>query len=199
MQERFGIIGLQHFYHANGVDYTILSEKIPPKTHSYSKGQVLPRDYEDKREILTILMEMVEDVAERLRKNDKVCEEIHLHIRFSRRESNSGFSKSKRIATTSTTSQLKKAFERLFMAHWKGEAVRQLDVGCNRLSDDRCHQIDIFSMIERNRELEIDTIMDRIRTKHGKTSVFRGYNLLESSTFFDRSKKVGGHTGQTEV
>lgn len=199
LYEKFGIIGLQHFYHANGVDYTLLSERIKPKTHSYSKGQVLPHDYNNKNELLIILSEMVEEVASRLRKNNMVCKEIHLYARLSKYENEKSFSKSKAIAPTSSSSHLKDEFISLFNAAWKNESIRQFNISCNKVTDDYYEQLDLFSSLKDEKYKKLDDVLDSIKGKHGKTSVFKGYNLMDGSTFFERAKKVGGHTGKTEV
>lgn len=199
LKEKFGILGLQHFYHANGVDYTIISERIKPKSHSYSKGQVLPRDYKNKEEIIIILSEMVEDIAGRLRKNNVVCEEIHLYVRFSKHENEKGFSKSKKIPKTSSTSKLKEYFIDLFNSNWENQGIRQFNISCNKIKENFYEQLDLFSSAKDCKYEKLDCVLDDIKDKHGKTSIFKGFNMLKGSTFFERAKKVGGHKGETEV
>mgnify|MGYP000202152869 CR=1 FL=1 len=46
---------------------------------------------------------------------------------------------------------------------------------------------------------KIDDIIDEIREKYGKTSVFRAYNLSHGSTFLHRSGYVGGHKGASSL
>ena len=57
LKKHLGIMGLQLYYHAWGLDASIIREKAPVKNRSYSKNQTLMRDYFSKAEILIIIKE----------------------------------------------------------------------------------------------------------------------------------------------
>ena len=59
--------------------------------------------------------------------------------------------------------------------------------------------MDLFGSIQSEKTNKIDTIIDEIREKYGKTSVFRAYNLSHGSTFLHRSGYVGGHKGASSL
>ncbi|MFG5501666.1 helix-hairpin-helix domain-containing protein, partial [Enterococcus faecalis] len=63
MKKHFGIIGLQLFYHCHGVDYSILSERVQPKSTSYGNSQILPKDYLEQSQVEIVLREMTEKLA----------------------------------------------------------------------------------------------------------------------------------------
>lgn len=200
LKEKMGIMGLQLYYHSHGVDYSRLSERVEAKSKSYGKGQTLMRDYENKEEIELILMELVEDVASRLRANHKVCRHISLQIGISRHSEGHGFRKDYHLPReTNLTQELSHYFQLLFDRFWDGAPVRQLYVSMGDLAEAEFLQLDVFSMLQDDKQSKIDTVMDGLRERYGKTSVFKASNLNEGSNFKSRSSYVGGHKGSSEV
>ncbi|MGG5325673.1 DNA polymerase V [Enterococcus pernyi] len=61
-------IGLQLYFHANGVARTDIAE--PTKEKSYGDFQVLPKDYTRKEEVEIVVKEMAEQVAARIRQHN---------------------------------------------------------------------------------------------------------------------------------
>lgn len=200
LEKRFGILGLQHYYHANGVDYSIISQRVPVKSKGFSKGQVLFRDYLNAHEISIVISEMVEAVAKRLRSHDLVSRSIHIYIGFSDKEVSFGFAKSKKLSRPAQGSDvLITAFLELFRSAWRGEAIRTIHVSCNDLMDHRYEQLDLWHLGEKPAPERLDEALDRIRDKFGSSAVIKGYNLEDGSTFFAREHQVGGHKAFTEV
>lgn len=200
LKKEFGVLGLQHYYHANGVDYTILSERIAVKSKGFSKGQVLFQDYVREQDIRIVLSEMVDAVAMRLRHHDFVCRTIHLYVGFSDKELSFGFAKSMRLpAPTNSTNELTETFWKLFCSEWNKQAVRQFSVSLNDISDCRYEQLDLWNLGEKSKEKKLDEALDNIRDKFGTTAVFKAKSLQSGSTFFARDKQVGGHKAYTEV
>ena len=71
LEQRFGVMGNQLYYHAWGIDYSTIGAPIMKGQISYGKGQVLMRDYRNKEEILSVILEMCEDVARRAREESR--------------------------------------------------------------------------------------------------------------------------------
>ncbi|WP_347451397.1 Y-family DNA polymerase [Acetoanaerobium noterae] len=200
LKSYLGIMGLQLYYHSWGVDYSRISEKVESKHHSYSKGQMLMRDYDSKAEIMAVLREMVEQVCIRLRKYDMTCEAVSLYISFSKHEASFGFKKAKKLSrATNHTSEIALYFDTIFEENWRGELVRQINVSCEEVKPAEAYQLDLFGSIQSEKTNKIDNIIDEIREKYGKTSVFRAYNLSHGSTFLHRSGYVGGHKGASSL
>ncbi|WP_440588606.1 Y-family DNA polymerase, partial [Enterococcus faecium] len=68
IKSQLGVIGLQLYFHANGIDRTDIA--IPPeptKEKSYGNSQVLPKDYTRREEVELVVKEMAEQVAIRIR------------------------------------------------------------------------------------------------------------------------------------
>lgn len=199
LHAKFGIMGLQQYYHANGVDYSVISKPVPAKNRGFSKGQILMRDYGKKEEILTILDEMIDEVAMRLRRNSKCCASIHFYCGYSSMLNHPGISASRRLKhPTSDTAQIRAVCHSLFERDWRGEPVRQFNVALNDLEDDSARQLSLwdFSMEE---DRAVDQVLDDLRNRFGKAAVFKGHSLTDSSTFFERSQSLGGHKGMSEV
>ena len=200
LKSYLGIMGLQLYYHSWGVDYSRISEKVESKHHSYSKGQMLMRDYDSKEEIMAVLREMVEQVCTRLRKYDMTCQSIGLYIGFSKLEDSFGFKKTKKLPrSTNHTSEISLYFDTLFSDNWHGELVRQINVSCDDVKPTESYQLDFLGSIQSEKSNKIDDIIDEIRAKYGKTSIFRAYNLADGSTFLHRSGYVGGHKGASSL
>lgn len=200
LQKRFGIMGLQHYYHANGVDYSIISHRVEVKSKGFSKSQVLFRDYSDETEIKTVMTEMIEAVAKRLRHHEVVCQSVHLYVGFSDKELGPSIAKSKRLLRpTQGTDELVREFMKLFFNNWRGEAVRVINISCNDLTDQKYEQLDLWNLGEKSSSQRLDEALDQIRDKFGNAVIFRGNTLTAGSTFFTRDKQVGGHKAFTEV
>lgn len=200
LKSKFGIMGLQQYYHANGVDYSILRDKVEHKSKGFSKGQILMRDYSDKADILTILMEMTEDLALRLRHHHYECRSVAIYCGYSSNEAEFGFSVSKKLsAPTAGTKALQDIFTALFEKNWSGQKVRQFNLSLNDVEMEQGHQMSFWEIKEFNETAELDHVLDEIKDRFGLTSIFKGHSLTKGSTLFQRSKNVGGHQGMAEV
>ena len=71
LRNKFGVMGEQLWRHANGIDDADIHEKYEPKERSLSLSQVLFRDY-SKDEAITIIREMVDTLATRMRNANKM-------------------------------------------------------------------------------------------------------------------------------
>ncbi|MCB7463532.1 Y-family DNA polymerase, partial [Lactiplantibacillus argentoratensis] len=83
LKQNLGVIGSQLFATAWGVDRTQLTEPIKTKEASLGNSQVLPRDYLTQNEIETVIKEIGEQVAARLRHHHKLAGCLSLSIGFS--------------------------------------------------------------------------------------------------------------------
>lgn len=196
LKDRLGILGLQLYYHAWGVDYTILSEGYGlPKEKTFSKGQVLMRDYTDLGELFIIIQEMVDEVAARLRKHHVSASKISLSISYTRDIEERGFAHQVQLdRCTNNTMELTSNFKRLFQKHWKGQPVRQVNISCGKLSNDHSLQLDLFTSPDRlEKSRAIDDVMDEIRRRFGKSAIFRAYSLQKGGTFLKKANYIGGH------
>lgn len=69
--------------HSNGIDLSRISEKYVPATTSIGKSQILMRDYSIE-EVQVVLLEHIEEVCYRLRRERKLTQTIHFAVGYSR-------------------------------------------------------------------------------------------------------------------
>ena len=196
LKKEFGIIGVQLWFHANGIDESKPSKPYKPKSKGLGNSQVLPKDYKIKSQIELVLSEMAEQVAIRLRRIKKNAKSVHIHISYSRIENKKSINASKKINPTQSTKQLTDYVLELFRSKYDGGAVRSIAVKYDNLVDDNLTIYTLFDDIEAiEKQRKIDKTLDSIRDKYGFLSVQNGSMLMEGSRVKERSKLVGGHAG----
>lgn len=84
LKKKYGILGLQLYYHAWRIDYSVFSDKTGPREKSHSKGQILMREYYNEDEIIIVIKEMTEDAASLLRRHGVAASGITLGISYAR-------------------------------------------------------------------------------------------------------------------
>ncbi|MFS0781460.1 Y-family DNA polymerase [Bacillus sp. 1P06AnD] len=197
LQKKLGVIGEQLYYHAWGIDFSRLNEKVKPKETSYGKSQVLLRDYLDADEIETVISEMADDVAARLRRHRVVTEVIHLTVGFGWQEQEKGFSQQVKLeSATDLTNRLVETCLTIFRKRYKGQIVRTIAISAGKISPKRCMQLNLFADTEKlKKEESLDAAIDLIRNKFGKTAVLKASSYMSGGTALKRAGLVGGHQG----
>lgn len=196
IKREFGILGLQLWFHAWGVDESRLSQPYIPQSKGLGNSQILPRDYKTQKEIELVLREMAEQVAIRLRRIHKKARGVGLHIGFSKFEQLKSINASKKIRPTQMTRDLTREVTDLFRKHYRRGAVRSIGVRYERLVDESYTEYSLFDDIEAmERQERLERSIDEIRAKFGFLSVQRASYLLEASRVRERSTLIGGHAG----
>lgn len=191
-----GVIGEQLFYHAHGVDHSILSEKYIPLANSYGKSQILDRDYTSQYEIEVVIREMADQVAARLRKYHAEAGVIHLTIGFSDDISEKGFSHQISVYPTASSKTITEVSLQLFRTYYQQQPVRRITIQCGKVQVKSTLQLNLFETPEETiyRD-ELDLIIDRIRNKYGYSSLIHASSLTQGGTAIRRSGLIGGHKG----
>lgn len=198
LQKTLGVMGLQLYYHAWGLDASIISQKERPKSKSYSKNQILMRDYYVKAEILMIIKEMVGDVCARLRKHREKCQEVFLGIGYSDRNLDMGFTaRIKLIRPAHSTDIISEAARQEFIKRWRGEAVRSVNITAGKIVPQSYEQLELFFEREEGKNHAIDGVVDDLRKRFGKKTIFYA-GSMSGGTFLERADYVGGHKGKSE-
>lgn len=196
LKKEFGVIGVQLWFHANGVDESKPSIPYKPKSKGLGNSQVLPKDYKFKNQIETVLSEMAEQVAIRLRRSKKKTTSVSISIGFSRFEEKKSINASMKVEPTQSTKELISHVLTLFRKKYTSGAVRSVAVRYDNLTDDNIRILSFFEdleEIEKNERLE--KTIDTIRDKFGFSSIQSGTNLMEGSRAKERSTLIGGHAG----
>lgn len=194
LEQRFGVMGSQLFYHAWGIDYSKLGEPlIKNPSLSFGKGQMLMRDYHTRQEISVVLLEMCEDVMKRARDNGFVGRTISLGLSYSQKAMTKGFHRSRTIdVPTNETLVMYKICMDLLDEHFAGEPARQLSVRISNLEREHSIQLDLFDERKPQRQI-IGHTMDAIRNRFGATSILRAVSYTKAGTAIKRDRLVGGH------
>lgn len=198
IKRKLGIVGLQQFFHANGIDETNVHEKYRKKSESYSNSQILPRDYEKQGEIELVLKEMAEHLAIRLRNGKKLAGGLSLYVRSSFNSSMKMIKTSIKIEPTQSTSAIQREIIRLFREKYKGGAIREIGVGGFNLSSENIKQLSLFETMMQDdpwdKKLEaLQQAIDEIREKFDFTAIQKASALTEGSRVLERNKMIGGH------
>ncbi|WP_438310553.1 DinB/UmuC family translesion DNA polymerase [Sporosarcina sp. FA9] len=193
LEKKFGIMGNQLYYHAHGIDLSDMGAPLIEGQVSYGKGQVLHSDYTTRKDVLTVILEMCEDVARRAREADRAGRTIHLSVAYSKHALGGGFGRSQSISeATNETMEIYKTSTQLFDKFHDGRPVRRLSVSLTNLEEEHSMQLSLFDEHKwRNRKL--GATMDSLRTKYGSTAVLRAVSYTKAGTAVERAKLIGGH------
>lgn len=197
LKQTEGIVGLQYYMHAWGIDRSVIRKKseYKPASRSIGNSQVLMRDYTTREEILTVLYEICEQVCQRLRKVGKVGSTFHLSIGYSAGESG-GFNKQMKIPKTNRTRSLCEAAEILFDTNWDKSTVRHVGVTVGSLQPAGDLQLNLFEEPEKTiRDDALDDVIAKIRAKYDFGAIVRARSKTSRGTALKRAGLVGGHAG----
>ncbi|PSL36226.1 DNA polymerase V [Planomicrobium soli] len=193
LEDRFGILGHQLYQHAHGIDFSQLGALLLEGQVSYGKGQILYRDYVEEAEIMTIILEMCEDVAMRARVARKAGRTIHLSIGYSKTAFGGGFSRSQSIdEATNETMKIYKVCQELFQKFHQDKPVRQVSLSITNLEDESSMQLSLFEARKWEKR-KVGAAMDSIREKYGYSAVYRAVSGTEAGTAIARTHLIGGH------
>lgn len=194
LEKKFGIMGNQLYHHAHGIDLSEIG--APPLIEgqiSYGKGQMLFRDYTSREDILTILLEMSEDIARRTREAERVGRTVHLSVGYSKQALSGGFSRSRTMAeATNDTMKIYEMCTELFDEFHDGRPVRRISISLNNLEEEHSMQLSLFDA-HRWRNRKLGETMDALRTKYGSNAILRAVSYTDAGTAIHRDKLIGGH------
>ncbi len=193
LEKRFGIMGNQLYHHAWGIDLSPLGALLVQGQISFGKGQMLMRDYRNRDEILTVMLEMCEDVARRARETYQVGRTITLGVTYSKDAFGGGFHRARTIdEPTNDTMKIFKVCTQLLDEFYAERPVRHIDISLTKLESERSMQLSLFDK-SRWRKRKLGATMDRLRSKYGTTSVLRAVSYTAAGTAVKRAQLLGGH------
>lgn len=193
LEERFGILGHQLYQHANGIDLSDLGSPIVSGQVSYGKGQILYRDYIEVEDIMTIILEMCEDIAMRTRQARRAGRTIHLSVGYSKSAFGGGFSRSRSLEeATNETLQIYKVCQVIFNEHFQNKPVRQISISIGNLEEESSMQLSLFEARKWEKR-RLGAAMDQIRNKYGYSAIYRAVSGTEAGTAIARTRLIGGH------
>lgn len=195
LKKEFGKVGIQLWFHANGVDESNVHTPYKPKSHGLGNSQILPRDYHNQREIEIALAEMAEKVALRLRNAHKKATVISIHISYSKLEMKHSINAQMKIEPASLPKTMVDHVLKLFRSKYTSGAIRQIGVSYGGFVDENYTLLSLFDDVEAlEKEEKLQAAVDAIREKYGFLAIQKGTVLMEGSRNIERSKLVGGHS-----
>lgn len=199
IKKRFNVIGEQLFFHAHGIDRTILSDRFTPKENSFSKNQILNRDYTNPYDVEVVIREMTEENAMRLRKHRLTTSTVKLTIGYSKHTFEPGFSHQMAIEATDSSKKLVHYMIRLFRKYYESYPVRVINVTFSKIAPKQDYQLSLFESLEDVlKDERLDETIDLVRKKYGYTSLLHASSLLKNGMAIQRSKLLGGHQANVE-
>lgn len=196
LKKMYGIIGEQLFYHAHGIDQSIISEKYQPVASSFSRSQILEYDYTQLDQIKIIIKEMTDLIGARLREHRTQAGLVHLTVGYSRHILSKGFSRQKSIDPTNESHKLIQAALDLLDEFYDGLPVRMIGISCGKLQAQHNIQLDLFEQAQDTlHRLQLEKTVDQVRSRYGYSSLVQASSLLDGATAIDRSHLIGGHRG----
>lgn len=199
IRERFNIIGEQLFFHAHGIDRTILSDRFVPKETSFSKNQILNRDYTDPHDVEIVIREITEENAARLRKHRLTTSTVKLTIGYSKHTAQPGFNRQMAIEATDSSKKLTEYMLRIFRKFYDNYPVRVINISFQQIAPKQDYQINLFESVEDVlKDEKLDQVIDLVRQKYGYTSLLHASSLMKNSMALQRSKLLGGHQANTD-
>ncbi|MEF7557420.1 Y-family DNA polymerase [Bacillus thuringiensis] len=193
LKQNFGKIGEELHLHSYGIDFSRISEKYVPATTSVGKSQILMRDYTIE-EFPIILLEHIEEVCYRLRRQNKLAQTVHFSVGYSK-SYNGGIRKTHTLSRpTNLTMDIYKICTYFLHQQYTGEPIRSISISLTNLIQEGEEQISLFDNItQREQEVKLTKVMDEIRTRFGKNSILRGVSYTHNATARYRNTLIGGH------
>ncbi|AXH99137.1 UV damage repair protein UvrX [Sporosarcina sp. PTS2304] len=193
LEKKFGVMGNQLYYHAHGIDYSTLGSVLIDQQVSYGKGQTLLRDYVTTDEILTVVLEMCEDAAMRLRLAKKRARTVQLSFGYSKHVHGGGFQRQQTLeSSTDETLVIYRVCIKLFETYHDGRPVRHISVSLSNVEDANSFQLNLFEPLQGKQE-KLGHVMDELRQLYGSKAILRAVSLTPGGTADRRSKLIGGH------
>lgn len=195
LKDKFGVMGVELWEHANGIDLSRISDmaQYKPKDKSFSNSQVLFKDYNGDN-VKIIISEMVDMVCKRLRLSNKHGSVVGLAIGYSKSVGGGFYHVMKLDAPTDVNKIVLDCCLLLFDRYYTGLPIRKVGVSIGGLSDKNSLQLNLFEDYEKvEADQQKEKAIDEITNKFGKNSLLKASSLLQDSTVRDRNKKIGGH------
>ncbi len=174
----FGKHGRYIWERANGIDE---SEIVPHGDRkSISTENTFEADVNDKRTIETVLVSMTEELAYKLRKENKVASCLAIKIRFANFETHTVQEK---ISLTAAEHILIPGIKNLLKKAWNGHRpIRLIGVKLSNL----CHGSYQINLFEDNEErIKLYQAMDKINFKFGEKTVCRAAGMAIGTRNFN--------------
>jgi DNA polymerase-4 len=194
----FGVNGSWLKLASNGIDDSpVLEEREPSKSIGHTT--TLPQDIAGFTEVSRIFLNLADQVARRLRKQQFVTGTIQITIRDPAMKT---INRALTLpAPTENADEIHKTACSLFAKHWKeGKPIRLLGITLQSLQPKQTAaiQLDLFDYEEKPRKEQLNKTMDKIRDKYGESAILTAGMLGDDPSSLIRNHKVRGTSLQMD-
>jgi DNA polymerase V len=192
LENKFGIIGNQLYYHAWGIDYSTLEGHYDDRPKNIGRGITLLRDYKEIEEIKTVIFNLSEVVAKRVRNNNLRGKTVSLTVGYSKKENKKGFNHQMTIKQrTNLTEDIYNTAILIFDKYYKGQIVRKITLSLGNFSSKNYNQLKLFE--KKYKKIKINKVRDKLAEKMGRDVVYYARNLSSGSIKNKIDNTIGGH------
>ncbi|TLG72154.1 DNA polymerase thumb domain-containing protein [Culicoidibacter larvae] len=193
LNKLFGVRGQELYLHAHGIDISKVSDKYKlGERKSYSIGQTLFHSYFNE-EIATLLWESSQEIARRLRADNRSAATVFVYIGYSHEIG--GGSIHKQIKLEQPTNDASEIFRRINVflqsEYQKGAPVRRINIGAGGIQDFNGNQLSLFEHYQDYHALNI--AIDELKLRFGKNAILYGSSYTKGGTLKERNQLIGGH------
>ncbi|WP_144460273.1 DNA polymerase IV [Siminovitchia fortis] len=192
LKKRWGINGEVLWQTANGIDYSPVTVKTHNQQKAVGHHMTLPRDYTKIEDIKIVLLELCTEVARRCRKKGYMGVTVSCSVRGADFNCPTGFNRQVTLPVpTNYDLDIFHAAYKLFIKYWDCQPIRSLGVSLSHLQPSHQYQIDLFDNYLYREQL--NTALDSIWDKYGRTAIYRASSITNAGQAHERAHKIGGH------
>lgn len=179
LKQNFGINGPRMKQKANGIDERPVDPQAIYDTKSVGNSSTLSYDVTDRDELYTILSQLSEKVAGRLKAKKLAGATVSVTIRTADWETYT------RSMSINNAIHLKEDIVehawKLFIKHWNEDPIRLLGVTVSNVCNikETTQQLTFFNFEEYIKDEPIIKLVDQIEEKFGKGSIIRGSDIAK--------------------
>lgn len=198
LKQKFGVNGPALKKAAQGIDDAPVQPKKSPNK-SIGHTTTLPEDVTAQEQARKILLNLADQVARRLRKQQLIANTVQITIRDPRMKTIT-----RAVTLDNPVDDMQTIFDaawKLFRRHWgEGKPVRLLGVSLHNLQnkDDAVIQLDLFDYEQSPKKERLTKVMDDLRDKYGENAVLTAGMLGDESSSLLRDHKRRGTSLQMD-
>ncbi|WP_261301871.1 DNA polymerase IV [Paenibacillus andongensis] len=198
LSKHFGILGAHLKRSANGIDHSLVN---PEQEQSKSIGHTttLPKDFTDTKEIHRVFLNLADQVARRLRKQELMASTIQITIRDPEMRTIT-----RSVTLPTPTEHMDDIFRtscELYDTQWEeGNPVRLLGITLQNLTvkEETFVQLDLFDYEKQPKRENLNRIMDGIRDKFGENAILTAGMMGDNPSTMIRNHKTRGTSLQMD-
>lgn len=198
LSERFGVMGLWMKQAAYGIDDSPVKEE-QGKNKSVGHTTTLPRDISSMEDVSRVMLNLADQVARRLRRQQMMAQTIQITIRTPDMKTITRSQTLDRV--TENMDDIYREACKLYRRHWREDRpVRLLGITLQNLvpKEESALQLDLFDYEKQPKKEQLTKAMDMLRDKFGENAVLTAGMLGDDPSTLIRNHKIRGTSLQTD-